>query len=161
MVGQYDGKQFAGADAPAVDDNAAQCDRDKYAERSDLNLLFGSDNISKWADLNNNEDAGEIQSRVCWALAESAVYFDDELSGGPYVVPFSEPFPAQIVSMSARYAGVLLYDSRGIPDAGEGNTRNVLAYHRDLVSKFLSRVLAHKTKLTGQVATVSYPASVK
>lgn len=143
------------------DGNEDICTRPAYAVRADLDLIFGRDNVSKWADLNNNEDADEIAQRVCWALAEAKDYFDDRLRGGPYSIPFEETYPDQIVSMSARWAGVLLYDSRGVQDSEDENPRHKLSYHRDAVKKFLREVHAGRIRLEGvDLVATDYPKVV-
>ena len=154
-LGHFSGQHFQGLSSPV----ANPCDRPAYATRADVELLFGSSNVAKWADLNNDEDASDIAARVCWALAESYAYMNNRLNGGPYTVPFSSPND-EVISMSARYAGVILYDTRGITDAADP-PQHQLSKHRDMVEMFIKQVLAGRVRLTGEEHAVTSPAVVK
>lgn len=144
----------------AGEDSQTICDEPMYAARTDIELIFGRTNVQKWADLDNEEDQDFISSRICWALAESRAAFDDRLRGGPYTVPFEEPYPRQIIVMSARLAGVILYDSRGVADsADEDNPNHALTMHRKMVEKFFQKVLGDQIRLD-QEHTVNTPSVV-
>ena len=53
------------------------------SDRDDLEGMFGVDNIAQWADLDNNQNAANILTRITAAVdyAEAEVY--DRLRGGP------------------------------------------------------------------------------
>lgn len=136
------------------------CSGPVYAARTDVELVFGRTNVSKWADVDNEEDSTFITNRICWALQEAYSHFNNRLRGGPYAVPFIEPFESQIISMSARLAGVMLYDSRGITDFSEnGKPQHQLSAHRDMVEKFIKDVMAGIIRLDAE-HVVNYPAVV-
>jgi len=154
---QFAGQQFGGGGSGA---SANICAQPTYATRQDLEYVYGKDNVKKWADVDNLGVDDDIQERICWALAESRAYVDSRLRGGPYAIPFTEPYDYQVVSMSARYAGVLLYESRGITDFAEnGRPQHQLSMHRTQVTHWLQQVLAGLQRLNA-VQRSNTPASV-
>lgn len=137
------------------------CGGATYAERTDVELIFGRTNIYKWADVDNEEDDDFVAQRICWALQESYAYFNDRLRSGPYTIPFSTP-PARVISMSARWAGVILYDARGISDTSDDKQpKHQLSAHRDMVVKFLNELLSSKARLDLEENGHSYPEVVE
>jgi len=90
-----------------------------YSVQSDTEDIFGPDNVSKWADLNNNKVATEISARITWAILEAKEQIDARLYGCKYSVPFilvESVYDPIIVTLSARLTGVLLYDNRRLID---------------------------------------------
>src|SRR5690606_18957364 len=98
------------AEGSGGEDDAAYCDDD------DLDVIFGKTNVDRWADLDNDVDTTRIARRRLWARNLASATLDDRLRAGPYELPFSDPVPAVVVDLSARLAGLLLYDSRGSQD---------------------------------------------
>ena len=157
-------------DAPPIPPGTDVCSLPIYAERADIEFIFGKTNTVKWADVDNESTPDETQEpeaigkRICWALAQSRAHFDDRLLGGMYAIPFvSTPgadYPQQIISMSARLAGVMLYDARGIVDATGEPMSDTITPHRKMVNKFLTGLLAGTVQLS-LPQTVSYPDAVQ
>lgn len=117
-----------------------------YAAESDCKIIFGKHNIEKWADVDNAKDAAAIESRIEWALALAEETVNNRLRGGPYAVPFSEPAPLVVTDVTARLAGVLLYEARGVTDfSPNGDVIHQLKHHKDHVQKFFEDV--HKGRL--------------
>ncbi len=126
-----------------------------YSVRSDVEAQFGVDNVSKWADINNNESAGEITARITFAITEADDMIDSRLRNGPYVIPWAIA-PQGIVSLSAMYAGVWLYSARGITDYdSDGKVADQLQFHRDMFDTKIRDILA------GRYLPEAYPTSVK
>lgn len=131
---------------------------DAYAQRQDVEMIFGSQNVEKWADLDNREDQYHIAQRISWALELAKAKIDDTLRDGPYEIPFSAPYPTTIKDVNARWAGVLLYDSRGIQDTDEdGKVNDNLKVHRVYVEDFLKKVLAGKIKPGTRSTHITHP----
>jgi len=126
-----------------------------YAVRADIELIFGSTNVSKWADLNNDEDAGEITARIVWALTLAEERVNNRLRQGKYDIPFATA-PTEITDLTARWAGVILYDSRLVIDGEDSD----LSRHEKTVEDRLSKILAGKIKLSTDVAVATYPQVV-
>jgi hypothetical protein len=138
-----------------------------YSVRADIENTFGAANVSKWADLDNTGDETIIAARIAWAIASADGEIDDKLRGKAYVVPIvgmSGTTPRGIIDLSARYAGVLLYESRGIQeyDPNTGAPAHRLAWHRDNVERILYEIVTGKRKLDAALQiTDSSPAVVK
>jgi hypothetical protein len=132
-----------------------------YADRIDVENIFGIGNVLVWADLENLDDptTAGTDARVCWALRLGHNIVNDRLKGGPYEIPFLPPYPPEIIDACARLAGVNLYDSRGLEDAGDKAVNQVSA-HRNLVERFFQAVLADRKRIPGLVRTKNYPAAV-
>ena len=129
-----------------------------YCARSDLDNIFGSENVRIWADLNNSGDSEEVDDRVDWAIAAASSKIDNRLAGGPYEVPFSETFPTEVVEMTARLAGVLLYEGRGVTDTNPvtGAPVNQVAVHKRLVDEFIQDIKAGRMRLVGATRLASF-----
>jgi hypothetical protein len=132
-----------------------------YCDREDIELIYGASNVAKWADLENNEDSAEITAKIQWACDTATSRMDDRLRDGPYAVPFEEPYPQQIVEQTARLAGVLLYDARGIVDqGGDGEPIHQLAPHRRMVQAFIMDVLSGRIKFSSVEHVIDYPQAL-
>lgn len=126
-----------------------------YSIRSDVEAQYGVSNVSKWADINNNESAGEITARITFAITEADDMIDSTLRDGPYTIPWAVA-PKGIVSLSAMYAGIWLYSARGITDYdSEGNAVDQLQYHRMTFDAKMRDILA------GRYKPEAYPSTVK
>lgn len=126
-----------------------------YSTRADVEAQYGVDNISQWADLNNNQNAGEITARIVQAIVEADNEIDSRTRLGPYPIPWVAP-PVGIVSMSALYAGIWLYTSRGVVDYdGKGNARDQLTFQRQEFDRRVRDILA------GRYQPESIPDTIK
>lgn len=129
-----------------------------YSDRAGLELVFGKSNVEKWADVNNDENAADVDARVTWALEQGYEYVNDRLRDGPYAIPFTLPAPATIKLLNERFAGVLLYESRGVTDVdGQGKPMHALAYHRDWVEKTIAQIFARQLRLNLTPQVTTYP----
>jgi len=132
-----------------------------YATREDVESIFGARNVIKWADLDNENDAGDIDDRVTWALDLATEMLDNRLFEGPYVVPF-DTAPLEVVQSTARLAGVLLYEARGIPAVdGDGNPINQVAPHKKAVDDFVKGVMSGTIRFAALTRTRSTPKVIK
>ena len=116
-----------------------------YSTEDDLNAIFGPDNIQAWADLDNDDDADKIDARITAAIAVADAQIDDFLRGSHYTVPIANDAgstPTSITDLSARYAGVWLYESRGVEnfDENTGRPLHLLAWHRSHVYRALREI---------------------
>lgn len=87
-----------------------------YSSRKQIEQFFGSRNVEKWSDLNNDQAATEIQDRITLAIADSTQLVNDYLRGGPYDVGFSLPIARQVRQITTMLSGVHLYEARGTID---------------------------------------------
>jgi phage gp36-like protein len=129
-----------------------------FATRQTIELIFGAANLVRWADKDNDGDAGKIAAAIAWALDEATLQLTSRLSGGPYATPFATT-PPELVTPCARLAGVLLYDGRGITDAdAEGNPTNQLAPHRKMVDQFIKSIKSGNASLSGLTSFSTVPS---
>ena len=121
-----------------------------YASRTDIEQLYGSDNVEKWADLNNNEDSDEITERINRSLTVATNDMNDILRGSRYSIPITDTGAAiTLVDLCANLAGVWLYESRGVEDfdVETGRSFHRLAYMRDRAEKKLKAIAANRIRL--------------
>lgn len=117
-----------------------------YCERGDIEDVFGIQNVAKWADLDNNEDADAIDSRIARSIAYATARIDAALSGGVFRIPIANAdatIPTLINDVAANLAGVWLYESRGVVDMDpEGRPQHRLKWARDNALAMLGQIQA-------------------
>ncbi len=120
-----------------------------YATAADLYITFGKQNVTKWADVNNNNVPDEIDDRIEWALEQASAELDARLKNSPLQFPLEEPgsgesYPAIVIRMTCYLAGLLLYESRGVTDA-EGDHQ--LKWCEKRVDRFVRDVWVRRVSL--------------
>lgn len=121
-----------------------------YIAQSNIEDVFGSVNVSKWADLDNDADAAKIAARIAKAIAWAENEIDDRLRGGPYILPIvkgtspSMTVPLAIIDTAANLAGVWLYENRGVQDFDQetGMAHHRLEWNRARAERTLKEILA-------------------
>lgn len=126
-----------------------------YADKGDIDLIFGKASVEIWADLNNKRVPLEIKARVDWALALAHAKLNSRLRNGPHTIPFSATYDPIIVDLEARWAGVLLYDGRRVADSEE--TENTPEHHRVMIDQTIKAILAGTLRLDVDTVVVGYP----
>lgn len=122
------------------------------ASREDIENVFGRTNVAKWANIDSLADDDDdyedhITARVEWALALASSKFFNEIVGIAYdVEETTDPLPLVVVDAIARWAGVLLYESRGVTD---GNGDHDLRFHEDMARAVAARVKAGTLSIAG------------
>lgn len=113
-----------------------------YATRSDVEDVFGVVNVDKWADLDDDDDAGKITARITRAILVATARVDDFLRGGPYTIQFTAPIVVPIVDITAKFAGTWLYAARGVADFDEeiGKAQDRLQFVRAEAWKDLKNI---------------------
>lgn len=108
-----------------------------WSSREEVEDLFGANNVSKWADKDNDESAVKIRRRIRraieWATADARMRLTD--TG----VRLSELRDAPLVLRDAvsRMAGVWLYETRGLEDTtDDSDGKHVLMIHKKEAKKF-------------------------
>lgn len=90
-----------------------------YSARTNADNVFGSENITKWADLNGVAYPPHIESRVTWAIGQADARIDAVMRNTHYRVPVVDAdgnTPSEIEHLSATLAGVLLHDARSMAE---------------------------------------------
>lgn len=123
-----------------------------YCTVTDLNNAFGSTNVTKWADVNNTLVQADIDARIEWAIANADDYLNSKLRKSRYQFPLADDsdIPPILARMSAYYAGVLLYESRGVTDVGpDGKTQHALTAQKNSVDEFIRDIHSRRLELVG------------
>lgn len=129
-----------------------------WTSRSELDLLFGSDNVDKWADLDNDGDASKITDRIDWAVREATEDARLRLVGSPVVASRLSCAPRPLRIAVTKLAGVLLYEARGVVDTSDEEGRHRLTTHRKQAEVFFRNVRAGQLVVSDHVS--AYPRIV-
>ena len=105
-----------------------------YGDTSDLIAVWGSDNIAKWADKNNNEDAGQIASALSSSSRRIDKRIDDYFRQSIYVVPL-QPVDDIIIGWKTDLWAAELYRQRGLRDDGTDEVAGKLAHNENRAKK--------------------------
>ena len=119
-----------------------------YCTRSDISDIFGTNNVTTWADLDSDADADNIAAHIARAIVWATTEINDRLRGGPYEIPLSAS--ATIVDLCATLAGLWLYRSRGTDDETEVDKYR---WHWERCEKTLSEIRGGKRRLDATSST--------
>lgn len=132
---------------------------ESYAQREDVEQIYGKSNVSKWADLDSKNSLVDIDSRVTYALETTRERLHDRLRGGPLSLPVASPYPRTLVVLQAMMTGVWLYEARGVTDNDEG--KHALMWHRKEIERVIADIHAGKLRLDTSDAPCNVPIVVK
>jgi phage gp36-like protein len=110
-----------------------------FSARADIETRFGVDNVSQWADYDNDGNASTITANITAAIAYADAYIKGWMRGCRYAIALANAagtVDPLIVDCSARLAGVFLYEHFGVPDSGRG-PYHPYSYHRREARKTL------------------------
>lgn len=136
-----------------------------YAIRDDLELMWGKQNVRKWASIDNDNSDLTIAHRIAWALELASRKLDGMLGGRGYIIPF-EPLEEdgdldpEIIEMTCRLAALLLYDPRGVTDSESENGEHKLSGQADVVNKWAHRVRSGRITLNALNGVTSVAEAV-
>ena len=132
-----------------------------YATRSDIGAIFGRPTIARWADLANDGIETNIAERISTALSSAENQVNDALRGGAYAIPFAT-VPACVTEITAKLAGVWLFEGRGILEEPEDNEEaaKLITRHKDQAGQALDMIHSGLTQLSVAPAGVHYPEVV-
>lgn len=112
-----------------------------YSVRTDVETLFGANNVTKWADLDNDGDGPTITARITAAIVKADDFIDSFMRDGPYDLPLEDDAtatPVMITDISARIAGTVLFSARGVIDTdAEGDPVDRMQWHREHATELL------------------------
>lgn len=129
-----------------------------YSTRADIEDIYGPDNVFKWADLDNNEDAAHVEQRIEKAITRANDELHNRLRGGPYLIPFADPVPSAIVYLEALYAGIWLYASRSV---GDNDDADQLKGRKVEFLETIRDIHAGRYRLSVEEIPQRYPGVVK
>lgn len=127
-----------------------------YCVTADINNVFGSVNVNRWADIDNDGNATTISDRIDWAITLAEDFINSAMYGHKYDFPItSETVPALITHITAIKAGLLLHDSRGVEDSGgKAPPLSVQRIEMESTIKNIKRGLIKLHSLTENATTI-------
>ena len=125
--------------------------------QADIEDIFGVDNVAKWADKDEDQNATKIAARIAKAIDYATADFYDRIRGGVLTIPFTT-FDRTSVGLCARLAGVWLYEAWGVEDSKDG--RHILTWHRDQVYRELDKIRTGVRRLNQTITSDSFPGIV-
>jgi phage gp36-like protein len=135
-----------------------------YCVEADLNNMYGANNVQTWADLDGDEDAGKIAARIAAAIVVADDEIDSYMRGGPYPLPLADDAsatPKLVTDISAKLAGVWLYESRGVQDISpEGDPVHRLQWQRKRAYQVMRELKAGVLRLDDSDVESFAPAVV-
>ena len=120
-----------------------------YIDRNDIEIVFGEQNVARWADLDGDSDWRKINARIQYAIETASSELEDVLRGRRYVFPLT---PSKTLKdLVARMAALKLYDGREIIDGDP--TSDKLSLVRSGVEVMLGRLRHGEITLEGATTT--------
>jgi hypothetical protein len=85
----------------------------KYISQSDIEDVFGTENVKVWSNLNNDAETADTV-RIARAIDFAEEEIENRFRDGQYAIPFSgtSGTPKVLVDWIAKLAGMWLYESR-------------------------------------------------
>jgi len=126
-----------------------------YADRAAIENLFGKGNVRKWASLESTASRAAIAARIVSVLAEAVDVVNGKLSSGPYGVPFEDlPDTHSVIQrLTARIAGVLLYEARGVEDEQTEDSNASIKRHWQMAMDQIHEINKGGMRLVGLTPT--------
>ena len=141
-------------DLNVTDPALLNTDTPQYCTVYELYTRFGYDNVNKWADMGNVQDINQISQKIIDEIVVASRNTDGRLRYRYNDIPFSDPYPNQVMNLTRLEAGVNLHDARGIED-----TDNTLQPARNeaenLIRQIASGVLILDRQAARQYGSIS------
>lgn len=129
-----------------------------YINKSNVEALFGTDNVATWSNL-DNDDAQANEARIDDAIAYAEALIDDRFRDGKYAVPLvgnSTNALETIKNVAAQFAGWWLYRARGLRD--DETEADKMATQQEEANEVIDGYLSGRTKLDA-VLTKTQPTA--
>jgi len=114
-----------------------------WCTRSDVEDVFGVNNVAKWAKLEDTDTAAMVTARIARGIAVATDHAQNVLRNGPYLIAdLTAAMPAILTDAVAKLTGVWLYENRGIEDFDPESGRAVhkLVWHQRTASRVLRAI---------------------
>ncbi len=125
-----------------------------YCSRSDIEATYGTTNVAEWADMDGDEDAAAILTRINRAIEIASEDIDDLIRGSSlsYGIPIADKdgnTPTTIEELCAVKAGIWLYHALGQYDQNRqtGTRISRLLWRERWADKVLDEILQGKRHL--------------
>jgi len=126
-----------------------------YISQQGLEHTYGSENVSKWADRDNDGDASKIRTNVQAAIDWAEAEIDGAFGPSMYEVPL-RPVTPTVTDWARRLAAWHLYRARGMPDEGDAPGGKLAADARAVrveMGRYISGVARGEWTRSGDHAT--------
>jgi len=138
---------------------------DYYVLPSDVDDVFGFNNVRKWADLDGDGVVAHVDRRIQHAIRYAHAQVETAVRNGPADLPLKtneNETPPIVVEAAALLAGVWLYESRGVQDFDPetGKVVHRLAWHRKRATALLSAIRTGRLDVGAEGVTDQGPAVV-
>lgn len=120
----------------------------------DVYRIFGRTNVRTWADMDGNDTAAEIDTRIDEAIAVQIEYFSSHISRSFDVTNMTDSVVVR--DTIARMAGLDLYVSRGFED-DKGRGSSLIKAHQRKIDEVLQKINNHQLDFPGASKTRSHP----
>lgn len=90
-----------------------------YSTEADIKQVFGTTNVDKWSDLDDDANAANMAARIAVAVLVADDEIDDAARGMPYRLPLANAAgttPRTVINLASTIAGLWLYEARGSND---------------------------------------------
>jgi hypothetical protein len=122
-----------------------------YCAQTDIEKVYGANNVSKWADIDLDADAGTKSDRITEAIDVASEEIDDALRLLGVRIPAATAAgatPTTVRHLAAVLAGLWLYEARGAEDYNrDGTIRHGHAWRREWADNYLNMIVTGKRKL--------------
>lgn len=126
-----------------------------YCTRTDMENIWGVQNISEFADMDNDAESATIATRIATAITWATAEVDDFLRVANYKIPCvgmsgtAEITPTTVTYLTAIIAGVFLYEARGAKDFDTTTGRMIhqYAFRATRARRMLDEIATGKRKL--------------
>jgi phage gp36-like protein len=126
-----------------------------YCTKAQMEAIWGVQNVSQFADMDNDANPTTIASRIAAAITWASAEIDDYLRVANYRIPCTtltgtvETVPTTVAYHAAVLAGVFLYEARGAKDYDTTSGRLIHQYgfRATRVRRFLEEIANGTRKL--------------
>lgn len=121
----------------------------RYCTKDDLDMRFGSRNISTWADLDGDADSEKILNKISYAISTTYGFINSYLNKSKYAVPLETSegeVPDVIRQLAVDMTGMWLWTNRGIVDQDE-KSASVYFSLKKSIQRTLGSILRGRTEI--------------
>jgi len=122
-----------------------------YCDRDDIGDIFGVENVTHYADSDNDGDTTKITNRVNRAISAAEEEVNSFMRGTHYRIPLvtaDSATPATISNLTAHLAGLGLYEAHGVVDVdSQGKPVHRLYFLRQWTDTVIKGLLAGTRQL--------------
>jgi phage gp36-like protein len=127
-----------------------------YCVRSDIEQAFGVNNVTIFADLDNDGNSTTIAARIARAIVVASEEIDDAARKGGYRIPLQNEagtISATVVNLCAVLAGLWMYEARGSKevDPRSGSQLHQYVFRQTWAARVLEEIRTGKRTIDSAV----------